>query len=46
MKHIWEIPDYVLSCDFAGNGAANSVPMIGAMEVAIRMAKGKEYSFA
>ncbi|MCP4609455.1 MAG: hypothetical protein GY845_12145 [Planctomycetes bacterium] len=46
MKHIWEIPDYVLSCDYADKGAANPESIIGAMKAAIRMAERQEYSFA
>jgi len=46
VKHIWVIPDYVLSRDYAGKGVANPVSMFRAMKLAIRMAERQEYSFA
>ena len=46
VKHIREIPDYVLSRVYAGKGAANPVSMIGAMKLAVGMAERQEYSFA
>jgi len=46
VKYIWEIPDYVLSRDYAGKGVANQVSMVGAMKLAVGMAERQEYSFA
>jgi 4-hydroxy-L-threonine phosphate dehydrogenase PdxA len=46
VKHIREIPDYVLSRDYAGKGVANPVSMIRAMKLAVGMAERQEYSFA
>ena len=41
MKHIREIPDYVLSRDYDGKGVANPVSMIRAMKLAVGWQKGK-----